>query len=526
MEGSSSRSGKADDHRREVGPHHRIRLYLQLILFLLLPFLSLPDIKLTAFQRRRIQGREAQRRFRMRKDQALQVLQASNESLQGIVEQMSTTFLQFGDKLWREGYLAASNPMANEWREALAKILALAEKAQKMGAEGEEDLEMAEEHGTSEMGDEFASSPPQQQQQQQPSGSGRRESEPGPLGTAPGARDPLYSPPLPTSFSQNDLTSRRLEYNATSPVSSSRRPQQRPTAFMVASGSGISRPAATMRPSLIRLPTLNPLMADDYDIDTATISNPSVPFATRLVRSTLLRAHRCLDLQRWGHVDQTQPSYDRWLQQYTQYSSRVMTSPITLLGNTRAALRSLVASEGDVGSNIPTDTSTPASSLAQVQGHGDQDLEYRRLQLARHFGLHAIGTEIRSLMIADGVAMEGLLDAEQVVHHLTQAGVVWTNEHVVHFYMSPSTAEVAGSMEGVAADTLMTPDMTQTSTPTAFVANAAVAATVAATSQEPIVVAIRVERLIERIMDGAVWLGDGIGFWTTAVDEALVGSAE
>ncbi|KAF1344101.1 hypothetical protein BDV97DRAFT_403052 [Delphinella strobiligena] len=382
-------------------------------------------------ERRRTQGREAQRRFRMRKEQAIHDLQADNDILQDVIEEMSTTILQLGGRLWDLGLLSASTPLAQEWKQSLEKVIGLAEKSQRTGGDyANEDL-------------------------------------------------PFQAGPSNTRRSSTPTIARPDEDNR--PGSN---PTMMPTSPLAMSSEGY-RPLLTtsLSESMIRMPTLNPVMADDY-LDPALLERTDISFAKRLCRTFLIRTYQCLEVQKWGHEDV--PLKD-WMARTTKYSYST-TSNAVHLSLTRAILKSLMSE----------DDSEPSLGF-----------ELKRLRLAWHFdqfGLQRrVGLEARQRMTDDGIIWEDLLDAEQVEAHLTSSGVTWTNERYAQLRLDPDVASTY-------FNALTTPEATHMP----ILADSGWAGGTTAT--------IDVEALIDKLLETSLCLGSGVGFWRHRIDEALVSS--
>lgn len=374
----------------------------------------------------------------MRKEKAIQDLQAESEVLQDIIEEMTTIFLQFGDRLGALGLFSTSAPLTSEWKESLEKLLQLAEKAQITT-------------------DEYSDEPPSSQAG--PSTSAMQPS-------TPGASEPS-SALMPSSYMMDTD-----EIRSINDISVRIRKLTEQTREHRPSTSAISSPSMT------RLFTLNPLMADDY-IDPDLLNNNNISFAKRLVRATMIRAYQCLDLERWGHEDNP---YKDWFAHSFKYSF-TRTGNATLLALTRAVLKSLMTEDEDLLFHGP-----------------ETGLEYRRLRLACHFnnfGEQRTGLETRQMMTADGIMWENMVDAEQVEDYLTRSGVIWVNEREVQL---PVTSPMVPPFT-------ITPEMTHTSTP-----------------METVIATIDIDTLITKLVDTSMCLGNGIGFWIHTVEEAVVSS--
>lgn len=364
----------------------------------------------------------------MRKEQAIHDLQADNDLLQNIIEEMSTTFLQLGDRLWDLGLLSAPTPLAQEWKQSLEKVIGLAEKSQRTGGDyANEDLPF--QAGLSNPRRSSTSAIVEPGEDDRP-GSSSAIMPNFPLAM----RSEGYRPLLTTSLSE----------------------------------------------SMIRLPTLNPAMADDY-LDPALLEKSDIPFAKRLCRTFLIRTYQCLELQKWGHED---VPFKDWMARTTKYSY-LTTSNAVLLSLTRAMLKSLM-SEDDSEVN--------------------PGLELKRMRLAWHFdqfGLQRrIGLEARQRMTDDGVMWENLMDAEQVEAYLTSLGVTWTNERYAQLQSSPNVASTYNA--------LMIPEVTHRPIFANFGREGGIIAT------------LDIETLTDKLLETSLCLGSGVGFWRHTIDEALV----
>lgn len=369
----------------------------------------------------------------MRKDQAIQDLQAENEALQNILEEMSTTFLGFGDRMWSLGLLSEEKDLAREWRGTLAKMLDLAERAQSMPMEGKSDL----------------SEPPFLAEPLAPEGASTWSS------------TPIVSPPQTSTMAPI-----QVQEAITSPL------------YESTSNQNTEVPLR-----LVRMLTLNPLMADDY-LDLESTNRTNMTFSERLLREGLLRAYRCLELQRWGHEDR---SLSAWTARVFKYSF-VDASAAKLLAIIKRRLRSLVT-EGESVSN--TEPETP--------------LIEKRRRLALHYLTNdtTAGTLARQRMTEEGVAWAGMLDAEEVEDYLMRSGFVYVGQREAQL---PITPAVLPRFAG----------------PLSFELRQAIDQSVM--DGETAVAIIDVEMLISKILETSLCLDDSVGYWRGAVDEAILSS--